>query len=524
MNKCSKDYNLIGYLRKQVPEDEKSIIANHLKTCVGCQNNLKEYQGVLELLGKIDVVEPSSNFEYRVMEQVSRITEPVETKAGFTNWIFENMRSAMRYSPPWLVSAAAHIILFAVLGLILIQPTQKQFQEKYAVKFSPSDYEAKLPVSSDTAGMTPVPPHSVWESCLPSLTQFDTDKEKKFLKHIATGRTPEKRKELLAKYGGDESTEQAVAQGIKWLKQTQEPDGSWNPEKSGGLKEYKIGLTALSLLTFLGDGNSSQTGSYSKTVKAGIKYLVSNQQSSGLFGPSQIDGKTINYMYNHGVATLAVIEDYVIGGDKKLEDVIRNAVNFMLMAQNSQGSWGYQAHNSTGDSMVTVWQIFSLRLARALDIPGVAESLRRSSYWLASITNEKGQVGYQRLNNWPNGYYATTAAGMFGQLFVGWDKENPLIRKQEKILSGYLTEMTSSDRKSDKDFYCWHFWSLAMIQKYGETWQVWNTNLKDILLKSQTAGSWAPQDRWAFYGGRLYTTSMAILTLQSYYRYAVIEG
>ena len=36
-------------------------------------------------------------------------------------------------------------------------------------------------------------------------------------------------------------------------------------------------------------------------------------------------------------------------------------------------------------------------------------------------------------------------------------------------------------------------------------------------------GSWAPLDRWGMQGGRIYSTALAVLTLEVYYRYAPVE-
>jgi len=114
---------------------------------------------------------------------------------------------------------------------------------------------------------------------------------------------------------------------------------------------------------------------------------------------------------------------------------------------------------------------------------------------------------------------------MFVQLFVGQDRQDALIQKQAKILAKHLPETPPTTKEADNDFYYWHFGTLAMVQSGGEVWQTWNKYLKETLVKAQTTnttpetGSWAPVDRWNFYGGKLYTTSMAILTLQSYYRY-----
>ena len=53
----------------------------------------------------------------------------------------------------------------------------------------------------------------------------------------------------------------------------------------------------------------------------------------------------------------------------------------------------------------------------------------------------------------------------------------------------------------------------------AQGWQKWNESLKRSILMSQTKdGKWKVDDQWGVYGGEIYTTSMAVLTLQVYYR------
>jgi hypothetical protein len=55
-------------------------------------------------------------------------------------------------------------------------------------------------------------------------------------------------------------------------------------------------------------------------------------------------------------------------------------------------------------------------------------------------------------------------------------------------------------------------------------WQSWNTALSMVLVNSQLeegpeAGSWEPNCIWGGYGGRVYSTAVAAMCLEVYYRY-----
>ena len=60
-------------------------------------------------------------------------------------------------------------------------------------------------------------------------------------------------------------------------------------------------------------------------------------------------------------------------------------------------------------------------------------------------------------------------------------------------------------------------------------WQRWNAALQAELLARQrwdgtAAGSYDPDDLWGGYGGRVYSTALATLSLEVYYRYLPVHG
>jgi hypothetical protein len=89
-----------------------------------------------------------------------------------------------------------------------------------------------------------------------------------------------------------------------------------------------------------------------------------------------------------------------------------------------------------------------------------------------------------------------------------------------------LGDLPSADQIN---LYYWYYGTLAMYQLQGERWQRWNQALQDTLVRRQVtagenAGSWEPDCLWAGYGGRVYSTAMAALCLEVYYRYLPLYG
>ena len=76
--------------------------------------------------------------------------------------------------------------------------------------------------------------------------------------------------------------------------------------------------------------------------------------------------------------------------------------------------------------------------------------------------------------------------------------------------------------------YYWYYASQVMHNMDDHDWDVWNRKMRKILVESQTregcaAGSWDAdkpnRDAWGTQGGRIMMTSLAVLTLEVYYRY-----
>ena len=68
-----------------------------------------------------------------------------------------------------------------------------------------------------------------------------------------------------------------------------------------------------------------------------------------------------------------------------------------------------------------------------------------------------------------------------------------------------------------------------MYQLQGDYWKRWSEALQKTLLARQRAsgalaGSWDPITRWDGYGGRVYSTALATLCLEAYYRFLPLNS
>jgi hypothetical protein len=72
--------------------------------------------------------------------------------------------------------------------------------------------------------------------------------------------------------------------------------------------------------------------------------------------------------------------------------------------------------------------------------------------------------------------------------------------------------------------------TMAMFQVGGEPRQRWNGAVRDRVITLQAPGrrcdrgSWPPNDQYSELGGRIYSTALAVLTLEVYYRFQRVAG
>ncbi len=336
--------------------------------------------------------------------------------------------------------------------------------------------------------------------------------------------------------GATAESEAAVWAGLVWLAKQQKADGSWVLD--GSSSQDKIAGTGLGLLPFLGAGQAQAPrratsildggaklpegakilidGKYQKAVAAGLAYLIANQQKDGSF-------KGCSGMYSHGIATLALCEAHATAGDPKYREPAQKAVDFIVAVQGKDGSWGYPLSRSEGDTSIVGWQaqaLYAASLCPDLKVP--ADAKKNVSAFLDTVCDgkTKGTYGYRDRNNIRP---SLTAIGLLTRAELdGWQA------KHDGMTAGtaYLTK-NWLPRKERFDMYYYYYATQVFHGVGGEDWEKkWNPAMRDLLVGLQipdgkaTSGSWdADTGMVGSHCGRLGTTSLALLTLEVYYRY-----
>jgi len=340
-----------------------------------------------------------------------------------------------------------------------------------------------------------------------------------------SGRTTRGRSLAIGKpWGTTRQGETSVELALLWLARAQSRAGHWDARRWGAAQSYDVGTTGLGLLAFLGAGYTHNSGRYKSTVARALSWLAANQKPNG-----QFPYKTF---YEQGIATMAVSEAYGLTHDPRVGRLAQKAVNFIVRIQPDHGGFRYggAVPKAEGDLSVTGWQIMAIKSAvcSKLDVP--SQAIDRCRVYLKNSYRDYGKSCYTVGAG--AGGPAMWAVGMACRQFIGGDYDAD-IRAAGNALLNHEKAAAGGQDSLVRDLYYTYYSVLAMYQMGPNTeyWFQWNRLYRDPLVKAQTRkrfdeqgqfvrGSWDPANhRWGSRGGRVYTTAMAVLTLEVYYRF-----
>jgi len=480
----------------------------------------------------------------------------VALHSGFQS---RNLRNWLSDLPAWLISALIHLALLTLLALWMIEQNsdfetivlstevsrhriEGGFEEDWDPEFDvvfdlpvpPGDRpknenqrRAILAANQDARELR-IDPNS-YQPQLPALHQVKSSvvtSQGRINSLVA--RDPRIRAEIVRREGGTTLTEAAVARGLRWMANHQEIDGCWRldafpgAEACGGRCDFGGQLrsdtagTALVLLPFLGAGQTHLAGRYKDSVSAGIRWLVQQQKEDGdLRGQSAGNSG----MYAQGQAAIVLCEAFAMTGDESIREAAQKGIDFIVAAQHPAGGWRYHPQQP-GDTSVLGWQLMALQSGRAAQLNVPEETLELASHFLDSVGSEDGsRYAYLRGQGET---HVMTAEALLCRMYLGWTFDDPGLRLGLEFL---MDQHLPNDNQFD--LYYWYYATQVMHHAGGAVWDTWNRRLRDILVKTQetsghVAGSWKPRSAHDQSGGRLYVTSLAVCTLEVYYRHAPI--
>ena len=384
-------------------------------------------------------------------------------------------------------------------------------------------FETKGPIDLNVSDG--IPQIEADSSNLPGLADIKVGNE-------TSGRmSAQAKKAMVVKFGGNTSSEAAVASGMKWLTNHQMADGSWSFEHSrhsdckgqcsqdGSFTACPTGATGLALLAFLGGGHTHQKGDYQKQVKRAVDFLIKSGRptETGL----DLRGKiTANEgMYVQGLCTIALCECAAMTKDSRVRKAAEGAIDFIVKAQNPKdGGWRY-GPGDPGDTSVVGWQVMALKSGFNAKLKFSPQAFKGAEVYLKRAQAEGGsQYVYDPAVEKPAPTPTMTAVGLLCRMYLGWDHKN------KKLADG--VEYLDKIKPQPNNMYFNYYATQVMHHWGGEEWTRWNEVMRDQLVRTQhplkdghLSGSWDIADPHGGGGGRLYMTCLSVMTLEVYYRH-----
>ena len=322
--------------------------------------------------------------------------------------------------------------------------------------------------------------------------------------------------------------EQAVHRAVPFLIRLQKADGGIYEQ------QYSTSMTALSVMALCAVGYlPSDPGPEGDALRKAIAFLLDEQRvdPTGYYGIK--DG---GRMYGHGIISLVLADLLGMGVNEEQDRLIRQrldkAIQVILAAQERKqpgnphyGGWRYTPDAADSDLSVTIWQLLALRAAKnaGVDVPkkaiDAAVGYLKRSYQSprggdGQPTNLKSACAYQP-GGGPN--FPMGSAGLLALQVCG-EYDAPEVRgaadwlKEQKLTpsGGFF-------------FYGTYYYAQGMHQRGGEYAETARRNVTAVLLREQQPdGGWVAATDQERAAGRIYATTMAVLSLSVQYHFLPI--
>ncbi len=285
--------------------------------------------------------------------------------------------------------------------------------------------------------------------------------------------------------------------GLQYLAKSQSEKGSWNDSVGS-----EAGVVGLCVAAFLAHGEDPNNGSYSKNIRAGIDYILSQQnEKNGYIGSS---------MYNHAFATKALAESYGVLDNPKIAPALEKAVELIVSSQkkNRFGAWRYTPESRDADTTVTGCQMVTLFAARNAGVAVPDEAIKKGLAYLATCRSPEGDYGYTSASG---GKPTLTA---IGSLCLSLAKE-----RDSKGYQASLAYLRKNIDYRDRfyPFYFEYYMSQALFHADEATWKEWNARNIRYLSTIQSSDGSFPGNQ-----GTSFNTAGALLSLALNYRFLPI--
>ena len=344
---------------------------------------------------------------------------------------------------------------------------------------------------------------------------------------------------------GDAQTEGAVLKALRWLKKTQNPNGSWSPSP--------ISNTGLAILAFLAHGETPSSKEFGSTVQKAMQYLIDS-----LCKKKDKNGKeVVSFRGTDGneyatlIATYALCEAYGMTRNPNTKIVAMQTLQRIVDGQSPTGGWDYGINPKSPRDDVSFggWALQALKAGKmaGLHPNGLDECIKKAVKCLKTRNFRNGGFNYVAGPGSPTGL---TATGCLAMQLLGFMNE-PEVKAALDTMRLWLPsfegvkgkKLTEALPTHNPQYYCyyasqckyqagmcqgatpaniksWQDWNLAMKALYPRTIKTLPETIEGPDGKPRQIGFWdCGKDGTCVSGGHTMTTCLCALQLMVYYRY-----
>ena len=343
---------------------------------------------------------------------------------------------------------------------------------------------------------------------------------------------------------GDPSTEAAVLKALRWLKKTQQPNGSWRPAS--------ISNTGLAILAFLAHGETPASKEFGYTVEKALNFLIDSLGTKkDKTGEEVVTFKGADgNEYATLIATYALCEAYGMTKNPNTKMVATQTLQRIVDHQSPTGGWDYgMVKTSTRDDMSYAgWALQALKAGKmaGLHPKGLDECIKKAVRCLKTRNFKNGGFNYTA-GGGPTGL---TATGCLAMQLLGYMNE-PEVKAALDTMRTWKPSFTGEKGKKlseglpthNPQYYCyyasqckyqagmcqgatpanvkaWQDWNIAMKQLYPKTIKTLPETIEGIDGKPKQIGYWPMvAEETCVSAGDTMATCLCALQLMVYYRY-----
>ena len=391
------------------------------------------------------------------------------------------------------------------------------------------------------------------------------------LKSIAgTARSAGQRGKLTgggAQYG-DASTERAVRMALRWLKATQNGDGSWSTKPELGLTKGMdpAAGAGFAVLTFLAHGETPTSKEFGPTVEKALNYLINS-----VYVVKDKSGKEVKdpngntpYVkmkgaggaeYGFLIGTYALCEAYAMTKNPNARAAAEKTLARIISGQTPTGGWNYNmkrtpSEGAPDDISFGGWAMQALKAGKmaGIHLPGMEECIKKAVKCLKTRNySEKAGFVYRATTNHKGGGGGLGGVGCLAMQLLGYAKE-PEVANALRVMTDWTPTLDKKHASGGANAQYYSYYAAQCKYQAGMAknatpanftlWKKWNTEMKALYPKAiikvmdqktnkpytiddatgtpREIGHWVNGDHYNY---DVMGTCLAALQLMVYYRY-----